>query len=209
MAGHVPHRGRLLLYPRLPAGYCSPGRWSLVAFGDADLGVGHSIWSPAHLSPGGYPQPPRRRLDRYARTVAALVAGQAVCAHAAGLCRYRLYYYHHSLSGRCHRSPDRKSIVFRDLAGAGRTPDPGFGGPAGGRFSEGLSGGDWASGAPGGVVSLSQSGGDWGWGLSGDAAADSVGRLATGPSHLPRQPLDHGWGGSAAVSKTGPGAVGV
>ena len=97
--GHVPDRRRLLLHPRLPAGHRRARRRSAGPDRDRRPGAADPVRRAAGLPPGRRGEPARPGVDRDARATAAVLAGQALRAGAAGLRGHRLHDHHHPLGG--------------------------------------------------------------------------------------------------------------
>ena len=78
VAGHVPHRRRLLLHPGLPARHRGAGGRAALAARHAGAGRADPVRRPAGLPAGGRGEPPRRGVDRDAGAAAAVLEGQAL-----------------------------------------------------------------------------------------------------------------------------------
>src|SRR4051812_6063117 len=80
--GHVPHRRRLLLHPRLPARHRVPRRGTAEPHRNGDPGALDLVRSAACLPESGGREPPRTGVDCHARAAAAVLAGPSFLASA-------------------------------------------------------------------------------------------------------------------------------
>ena len=207
--GHVPHRGGLLLHPRLPARHRRPGRRGAVTGRDHPAGPPHPVRRPADLPPGRGREPAWRGLDRDAGAAAAVVAGQAVRAGPARLRGHRLHHHHHPLGRRRHRPcPGEPAGPRRPGRPPGRR-HAGVDRAAGRRLPQGVLRGHRDRGRAGGRLPGPQPRRrDRGPGAPGRQPGAGRG-LAAAADHQLQQPAGHGRGRPDRLPETGPGPVGV